>query len=68
MARQRAGNDWRSYIMTYGQFTPEELKTYCPTVVLVDAKNQVVEVRRYNDLLTSLVFQSLIGIHTESPL
>jgi len=42
--------------MTYGQFTPEELKTYCPTVVLVDEKNQVVEVRRYNDLLTGSSF------------
>ena len=41
----------RLIIMTYGQFTPEELKTYCPTVVLVDDKNQVVEVRRYDDLL-----------------
>jgi len=28
----------RLIIMTYGQFTPEELKTYCPTVVLVDEK------------------------------
>lgn len=42
----------RLIIMTYAQFTPEELKTYCPTVVLVDQQNQVVEVRRYDDLLT----------------
>lgn len=41
----------RIIIMTYGQLTPEELKTHCPTVVLVDNKNQVVEVRRYDDLL-----------------
>ncbi len=41
----------RLIIMTYGQLTPEELKTHCPTVVLVDNKNQVVEVRRYDDLL-----------------
>jgi aspartate 1-decarboxylase len=44
----------RLIIMTYGQFTPEELKTYCPTVVLVDEKNKVVEVRRYDDLLTGV--------------
>ncbi len=41
----------RLIIMTYGQLTPEEIKTYCPTVVLVDDKNQVLEVRRYDDLL-----------------
>jgi len=44
----------RLIIMTYAQFTPEELKTYCPTVVLVDEKTlQVMEVRRYDDLLTA---------------
>lgn len=36
----------RLIIMTYGQFTPEELKTYCPTVVLVDEQNRLMEVRR----------------------
>lgn len=41
----------RLIIMTYAQFMPEELTTYCPTVVLVDEKNQLVEVRRYDDLL-----------------
>ena len=41
----------RLIIMTYGQLTPEELKTYCPTVVLVDEQNLLVEVRRYEDLL-----------------
>ncbi len=41
----------RLIIMTYGQLTPEELKSYCPTVVLVDDKNRVFEVRRYDDLL-----------------
>ena len=45
----------RLIIMTYGQFTPEEIKTYCPTVVLVDEKNQMVEVRRYDDLLTKVL-------------
>jgi aspartate 1-decarboxylase len=42
----------RLIIMTYAQFTPEEIKTYCPTVVLVDEQNRLVEVRRYDDLLT----------------
>lgn len=41
----------RLIIMTYAQFTPAELITYCPSVVLVDEKNQLVEVRRYDDLL-----------------
>lgn len=41
----------RLIIMTYGQFNPEELKTYCPTVLMVDDKNQLIEVRRYDDLL-----------------
>ncbi len=41
----------RLIIMTYGQVSPEELKTYHPTVVLVDEQNRLVEVRRYDDLL-----------------
>lgn len=44
----------RLIIMTYAQLAPEELKTYCPTVVLVDDKNQLVEVRRYDDLLAAV--------------
>lgn len=40
----------RLIIMTYAQFSPEELKTYHPTVVLVDGENRLVEVRRYDDL------------------
>jgi aspartate 1-decarboxylase len=44
----------RLIIMTYGQFTPEELKTYCPTVVLVDENNRLLEVRRYDDLLATV--------------
>ena len=43
----------RLIIMTYGQLSPQELKTYCPTVVMVDEKNSLVEVRRYDDLLSS---------------
>lgn len=44
----------RVIIMTYGQFTPEELKSYTPTVVIVDEKNQPLEVRRYDDLLSKV--------------
>lgn len=42
----------RLIIMAYGQFNLEELKTYSPTVVLVDEKNRLTEVRRYDDLLS----------------
>lgn len=42
----------RLIIMTYADFTPTELKTHSPTVVLVDEQNQLVEVRQYNELLT----------------
>jgi aspartate 1-decarboxylase len=41
----------RLIIMTYAQLSQEELKTFCPTVVLVDEKNRLLEVRRYDDLL-----------------
>ncbi|MBH8573372.1 aspartate 1-decarboxylase [Nostocaceae cyanobacterium CENA369] len=44
----------RLIIMTYGQFTPEELKSYSPTVVLVDEKNRLLEVRYYDDLLVKV--------------
>ncbi|MBW4600415.1 MAG: aspartate 1-decarboxylase [Calothrix sp. FI2-JRJ7] len=43
----------RLIIMSYGQFTTDELKTFSPTVVLVDEKNRLLEVRRYDDLLSS---------------
>lgn len=42
----------RLIIMSYGQFTSEELKTYSPTVVIVDDRNRLLEVRRYDDLLS----------------
>lgn len=41
----------RIIIMTYAQFSAEELETYCPKVVLVDEHNKIKEVRRYDDLL-----------------
>ncbi|MGL5192331.1 MAG: aspartate 1-decarboxylase [Chroococcales cyanobacterium] len=42
----------RLIIMTYGQFTPEEVTTYSPRVVLVDEQNRLLEVRRYEELHT----------------
>jgi aspartate 1-decarboxylase len=44
----------RLIIMTYGQFTVEELKQYSPTVVIVDEQNRLLEVRHYDDLLSKL--------------
>ncbi|MBD2570729.1 aspartate 1-decarboxylase [Anabaena lutea] len=44
----------RLIIMTYGQFTLDELKHYSPTVVIVDEKNRMLEVRNYDDLLSKL--------------
>jgi len=44
----------RLIIMTYGQFTMDELKCYSPTVVIVNEQNQLLEVRNYNDLLSKL--------------
>lgn len=44
----------RVIIMTYAQYSAEELKTYCPKVVLVDGQNKLVEVRRYDDLLAQV--------------
>lgn len=41
----------RLIVMTYGQLTPEEIMGYCPKVVLLDEKNRLLEVRRYDDLL-----------------
>ncbi|SRR5579883_2027285 len=42
----------RLIIMSYGQFTLEEWKTYSPTVVIVDEKNRLLEVRHYDELLS----------------
>ena len=42
----------RLIIMSYAQFNSQELKIYSPTVVIVDSKNQLLEVRRYDDLLS----------------
>jgi aspartate 1-decarboxylase len=37
--------------MSYGQFTSEEINNFSPTVVIVDRKNKLLEVRHYDDLL-----------------
>jgi aspartate 1-decarboxylase len=42
----------RLIIMSYGQFTTDELKSHSPTVVLVDEKNRLKEVRHYSELLS----------------
>jgi aspartate 1-decarboxylase len=44
----------RLIIMTYGQYTLEELKDYSPTVVIVDQNNRLLEVRHSDDLRSSL--------------
>ncbi|MBF2015010.1 MAG: aspartate 1-decarboxylase [Rivularia sp. T60_A2020_040] len=41
----------RLIIMSYGQLTPEEISSFSPTVVIVDDKNKLLEVRHYDDLL-----------------
>ena len=41
----------RLIIMSYGQLTSEEIKSFSPTVVIVDDKNKMLEVRHYDDLL-----------------
>lgn len=41
----------RLIIMSYGQLTPEEIENFSPTVVIVDGKNKLLEVRYYDDLL-----------------
>jgi aspartate 1-decarboxylase len=42
----------RLIIMSYGQFSLDELKSYSPTVVIVDGQNRISEVRCYDDLLS----------------
>ena len=42
----------RLIIMSYGQFSEDELKNYSPTVVIVDENNRILEVRHYDDLLS----------------
>ncbi|NJM17779.1 MAG: aspartate 1-decarboxylase [Richelia sp. RM2_1_2] len=41
----------RLIIMSYGQLTPEEISSFSPTVVIVDDKNKLLEVRHYDELL-----------------
>ncbi|OKH30987.1 aspartate 1-decarboxylase [[Phormidium ambiguum] IAM M-71] len=46
----------RLIIMTYAQFSAEELQNYHPTVVMVDENNRILEVRRYvNELFKDSV-------------
>jgi len=41
----------RVIIMTYAQYDAIEVKTHSPTVVLVDERNRLAEVLRYNHML-----------------
>lgn len=45
----------RVIIMSYGQFSREELNNYSPTVVLVDEQNRPIEVRRYQEFREHLL-------------
>ena len=45
----------RLIIMSYGQFTSEEIKSFSPTVVIVDDKNKLLEVRHYDSLLGTTI-------------
>ena len=45
----------RLIIMTYAQLSQEELNSHSPTVVLVDEKNRLLEVRQYDELLLAKV-------------
>jgi aspartate 1-decarboxylase len=54
----------RLIIMTYAQFTPEEIKTHCPQVVIVDDHNCIQEIRRYDQLQNNGFHAELIpGLH-----
>lgn len=55
-ARLGAKGD-RLILMTYGQFPPEEVKVYSPTAVLVNDRNRLLEVCRYNEVHTPTLAQ-----------
>lgn len=40
----------RLIIMTYAQFSATEIPDHCPQVAMVDDRNQLVEVRQYDEL------------------
>jgi aspartate 1-decarboxylase len=44
----------RLIIMAYGQFTPEELKSHSPQVVIVDEQNRLRELLHYDNLLGNI--------------
>lgn len=51
----------RLIIMSYGQLTAEEIKNFSPTVVIVDNKNKVLEVRHYDELLGKTIISNSPG-------
>ena len=38
-------------IITYGTYSPEELKTYKPTVILLDKENKIVDIKRDTEII-----------------
>ena len=38
-------------IITYGTYSPEELKTYKPIVILLDQKNAIVDIKRDHEVI-----------------
>jgi aspartate 1-decarboxylase len=46
----------RMIIMTYAQLSAEEVASHTPTVVFVNDRNRLVEVRRYRELLAESAF------------
>ena len=54
----------RIIIMTYAMFSPEELKNFCPKVVIVDEKNRLSNVLPYTEMPSRFAHPEteLIGI------
>lgn len=59
-ARLGARGD-RLIVITYAQLTPEEIANHAPTVVFVDERNQIVEVKqeRHPEMATSMPAMNL---------
>jgi aspartate 1-decarboxylase len=38
-------------IITYGTYSEEELKIYKPTVILLDKKNKIIDIKRDNEII-----------------
>lgn len=51
----------RIIIMTYAQLTLAEISDHCPQVVMVNTKNQLVEVLQYDELLAEHITPIIVG-------